>query len=50
MVNIGLLGFGTVGIGVFQILESREEELKNICGCHIKIKDISKGLKQKQAY
>ncbi|NLX61083.1 MAG: homoserine dehydrogenase [Tissierellia bacterium] len=40
MVNIGLLGFGTVGIGVFQILESREEELKNICGCHIKIKKI----------
>lgn len=40
MINIGLLGFGTVGTGVFKILESRNEQLKRITGESINIKRI----------
>ncbi|HHV45784.1 MAG TPA: homoserine dehydrogenase [Tissierellia bacterium] len=40
MINIGLLGFGTVGTGIFKILESRQEQLKRITGESISIKRI----------
>lgn len=40
MIGIGLLGFGTVGTGVVEILEERQEELKILTGEEIKIKKI----------
>lgn len=40
MVNIGLLGFGTVGTGVLEILNNRGEQLKNITGHDINIRKI----------
>lgn len=40
MINIGLLGLGTVGTGVFKILESRQEQLKKLTGQSINIKRI----------
>lgn len=40
MVGIGLLGLGTVGTGVVEILEKRQEELEALTGKHIKIKKI----------
>ena len=40
MINIGLLGLGTVGSGVLEILDSRREELKNITGHDINIRKI----------
>lgn len=55
MINIGLLGLGTVGSGVVEILEQRKKELKHLTGeeIHLKkilVKDINKkrdiGLKE----
>lgn len=40
MINIGLLGLGTVGTGVLKILEKRKEELIKITGDDINIKKI----------
>ncbi|MCR2044177.1 homoserine dehydrogenase [Anaerosalibacter massiliensis] len=40
MIRIGLLGLGTVGTGVVEILEKRQEELKFLTGEEIKIKKI----------
>ena len=40
MIGIGLLGLGTVGTGVVEILEKRQEELKFLTGEEIKIKKI----------
>lgn len=37
---IGLLGLGTVGTGVVEILEKRQEELKSLTGREIRIKNI----------
>ncbi len=40
MIGIGLLGLGTVGTGVVEILEKRQEELKSLIGKEIRIKKI----------
>lgn len=40
MVNIGLLGLGTVGTGVVEILNSKRDYLKDITGQDINIKKI----------
>lgn len=40
MINIGLLGFGTVGQGVFNILSKKREELEMVLGDEILIKKI----------
>lgn len=40
MVNIGLLGLGTVGTGVVEIVTSRREELQALLGRDINIKKI----------
>ncbi|GGE40528.1 homoserine dehydrogenase [Pullulanibacillus camelliae] len=39
-INVGLLGFGTVGSGVYRILNQHEEELKQRANATIKIKKI----------
>lgn len=40
MINIGLLGLGTVGTGVLEILEERKVELKELIGKELKVKRI----------
>ncbi|TJX13303.1 homoserine dehydrogenase [Tissierella creatinini] len=40
MVNIGLLGLGTVGSGVVEILDKRKEKLKGLTGHDIRIKKV----------
>ncbi len=40
MIKIGLLGFGTVGQGVYKILEEKKEGLKRLLGSDIEIKRI----------
>lgn len=40
MINIGLLGLGTVGSGVVEILNKRKEELKGIMGSELKLKKV----------
>jgi len=40
MINIGLLGFGTVGQGVYRVLQDKGEELGALLGTEIEIKSI----------
>ena len=40
MINIGLLGLGTVGIGVAEILNKRQDELKALTGKTVTIKKV----------
>ncbi len=40
MINIGLLGLGTVGSGVVDIINKRKEELKAITGKEIRVKKV----------
>lgn len=40
MINIGLLGFGTVGQGVYRILQEKGEDLKALLGSEIEVKSI----------
>jgi homoserine dehydrogenase len=40
MINIGLLGFGTVGQGVYRILQEKGEDLRALLGSEIEIKSI----------
>ena len=40
MINIGLLGLGTVGTGVFEILEERKEKISLLTGKEVNIKKI----------
>ncbi|MCR3956338.1 MAG: homoserine dehydrogenase [Gudongella sp.] len=40
MINIGLLGFGTVGQGVYRILQDKGEDLKALLGLEIEVKSI----------
>lgn len=40
MVNIGLLGLGTVGSGVVEILDKKREELKGLTGHDIRVKKV----------
>ncbi|MGJ0846171.1 homoserine dehydrogenase [Tissierella praeacuta] len=40
MINIGLIGLGTVGSGVVEILNKRKDELKSILGSELFIKRI----------
>lgn len=40
MINIGLLGLGTVGLGIVEILDKRKDELKAILGSELRIKKI----------
>lgn len=40
MINVGLLGFGTVGQGVYRILEDKKDELAVLIGSEIDIKSI----------
>ncbi|MBP2025717.1 homoserine dehydrogenase [Peptoniphilus stercorisuis] len=42
MINIALLGFGTVGKGTYEILERQKEEIKEITGEEIVVKKILK--------
>lgn len=39
-VSIGLLGFGTVGSGVVQIINQHQEDLIHQVGCEVKVKSI----------
>lgn len=39
-ISIGLLGLGTVGSGVVQIIESHQDKLMHQVGCSISIKKI----------
>lgn len=41
VVNIGLLGFGVVGSGVLQILESERESLASAAGCRLEVKRVA---------
>lgn len=38
--NIGLLGFGTVGTGVLQIIQDHQDKLKHQLGCAVNIRKI----------
>ncbi|MGJ9384055.1 homoserine dehydrogenase [Salipaludibacillus sp. CF4.18] len=38
--NIGLLGFGTVGTGVLQIIRDHQDKLQHQLGCSIKVKIV----------
>jgi len=38
--NIGLLGFGTVGTGVLQIIQDHQDKLVHQLGCGVKVKKI----------
>lgn len=40
MINIGILGLGTVGTGVVEILEKRKKEIQKLLGKEINIKKI----------
>lgn len=40
MINIGLLGLGTVGTGIMEILEKRRIEIESLVGEEVKIKKI----------
>lgn len=40
MINIGLLGLGTVGLGIVEILDKRKDELKAILGSELRIRKI----------
>lgn len=40
MINIGLLGLGTVGSGVVEIINNRQEELKALTGQEIRVKKV----------
>ena len=40
MLNIGLLGLGVVGSGVFEILEERKEKIALLLGEEVNIKKI----------
>lgn len=39
-INIGLLGLGTVGGGVYKLIERRQEEFEKKTGTHIEIKKV----------
>jgi homoserine dehydrogenase len=39
-ISIGLLGLGTVGSGVIQLIEDHQEELVHQIGCGVKIKSV----------
>ena len=39
-ISIGLLGLGTVGTGVVQIIENHQDKLMHQVGCPIEIKKI----------
>lgn len=41
MLNIGLLGLGTVGQGVVEIISKRKKELEELLNKKIRIKNIS---------
>ncbi|GLB47353.1 hypothetical protein WR164_13320 [Philodulcilactobacillus myokoensis] len=40
-INIGILGLGTVGIGIVQLLKKRQAKIKNIYGVHFNLKTIA---------
>ncbi|MEX2103772.1 MAG: hypothetical protein WD907_00370 [Bacilli bacterium] len=37
-IQVGLLGLGTVGTGVLQLIQQHQEDLFHQIGCHIRIK------------
>ena len=39
-VSIGLLGLGTVGSGVVQLIQNHQEELQHQVGCEVRVKSI----------
>src|SRR5690625_7480470 len=39
-VSIGLLGLGTVGSGVIQLIENHQEELVHQLGCGVNVKSV----------
>lgn len=40
VVKAALLGFGTVGTGVYKVLKNQEEEMEAKIGCKVEIKKI----------
>ena len=40
VVNAALLGFGTVGTGVYKVIKSQEQEMTAKLGCQVKITKI----------
>jgi len=40
-ISIGLLGLGTVGSGVVQLIKNHQEELVHQVGCEVKVKAFS---------
>ncbi|WP_077328323.1 homoserine dehydrogenase [Virgibacillus siamensis] len=39
-ISVGLMGFGTVGMGVFRLIENHREKLQHQLGCDITVKRI----------
>lgn len=39
-IQVALLGFGTVGLGVYKVLQMQKEEMQHKIGTEIKIKKI----------
>ena len=39
-INIGLMGLGTVGGGVYKLIERRQEEIEKKTGTHIQISKV----------
>ena len=40
VIKAALLGFGTVGTGVYKVLKNQEEEMTAKIGCKVEIKKI----------
>lgn len=38
--QVGVLGFGTVGSGVIHILEEHQEKISQVTGYHISVKKV----------
>ena len=49
MYNIGILGFGTVGEGIKEILDARREEIYDLTGKNVNIKKKNNKSKHKKS-
>ena len=43
VIKAALLGFGTVGTGVYKVLKNQEKEMSAKIGCKVEIKKIEDG-------
>ena len=41
-IQVGLMGLGTVGTGVFNVLQRNQEEIKRRAGCGIELTMVSR--------